>query len=212
MKVSIVDDHTLITEAISATLRNLPEISKITLYNDPLLFLKDISVNHYPDILITDLVMPSMSGLEMIEQCRKILGDKIRIIVLSSLNNAPTVRHTLRMGIKGYLSKDVTMEELTEAVLSIINGEQYIGRSIQKSFMSSIIAEEQVVFYLTPREKEVLELLCSGKTVKEIGYNMKLSVNTVHSYHKNILRKFKLTRTVDLVAFAIQHGLYNPYK
>ncbi|WP_257668789.1 response regulator [Parapedobacter tibetensis] len=211
MKVSILDDHTLIVESIRGVLNKMPGISEITLYTNPLLFLKEISVNYHPDLLITDLIMPSMGGLDLIEHCKTLLKDKIKIVVLSSINNAPTVRQALRMGVNGYLAKDATMEELAEAVREIMQGKQYIGKSIQKNFLNSIITEEQVVLHLTPREKEVLELLCSSKTVKEIAHELKLSANTVHSYHKNILRKFKLNRTVDLVSFAIQHGLHNPY-
>ena len=210
MKICIVDDHALITDAIQRRLSEISEISEIALFNDPVFFSKSISINSHPDILIIDLIMPSLGGYELIEQCKSLLKDEIKIIVLSCINNAPTVRHTLRLGVHGYLAKDSTMEELTAAVYEVMEGGKYISKSVQKSLMNSIVTEEQIVFYLTPREKDVLQLLCSGHAVKEICYELKLSINTVHSYRKNIFRKFKVTRTVDLVAFAMLHGLYNP--
>jgi two-component system invasion response regulator UvrY len=118
----------------------------------------------------------------------------------------------LRSGASGYLCKDSSPEELADALITVYHGEPYIGESLRPSLLRNTLAEEQFVYNLSPREKEVLKLVCDGKTIKESAYEMELSVNTVQTYYKTILKKFNLNRTADLIVFAMQNGLYTPPK
>jgi len=155
--------------------------------------------------------MPEMSGLDLLTYFKK-QQKKVKIIMLSSITEVQAIRHTMRIGASGFLAKDTSGDELADALLTVYNGEPYIGESLRKSLIKNSFAEEQFVFALSPREKEVLELVCSGKTIKESAYEMQLSVNTVQTYYKAIMKKFNLNRTADLIVFAIQNGLYNPQK
>lgn len=112
--------------------------------------------------------------------------------------------------MNGYLSKETSSDELADAILTIYHGETYIGESLRNSLVRSSLSEDKFVFNLSPREKEVLQHVCSGKTIKETAFDMDLSANTVQTYYKAILKKFNLNRTADLIVFAIQNGLYNP--
>jgi two-component system invasion response regulator UvrY len=91
----------------------------------------------------------------------------------------------------------------------VITGGQFISPALEKSLIKSIFTEDQHVFHLSPREKEVLSLVCSGRTIKEMAYDMALSAHTVQTYQKKIMKKFKVNRTADLIVFAIQNGLYH---
>ena len=100
---------------------------------------------------------------------------------------------------------------LTAVMREQVNaGKQYIGKGIRDTLINSVFTDEQVVLHLSPREKEVLQKVCSGRTIKEIAYDLKLSAHTVQYYHRSVMEKLKVKRTTDLIVYAMQHGLYIP--
>ncbi|WP_198175043.1 response regulator [Spirosoma arboris] len=208
MQIAIVDDHKLLTDAIALALKGTFEESQLVVYNNPLTFLEAIRPDRFPDIVVTDLLMPHMNGMELIQAVRKTAHNRIKIIVLTSVSDAQSIRQALRSGASAYISKDASLTELPEAIQEVMNGQEFISPILQKSLIKSMFTEEQHVFYLSPREKEVLKKICTGMTVKEIAYDMELSAHTVQTYQKKIMKKFKVNRTADLIVFALQHGLY----
>ncbi len=212
MVIAIVDDHRLLTEALSNCLKNNAEqVEDVMIFNNPQSFIDLLAGGTHIDILFVDLLMPQMQGTEVISKCRQARHGipNLKIIVMTSVTNPQMVRHVLSIGANGYLTKDTSLEELRLALAEVYEGNQYIAKTIEKKLLRSFITEEQINFYLTPRETQVLANLCKAKTVKEIAYEMQLSLHTVLSYQKNIMRKFNMNRTVDLVAFAIEHGIYS---
>ncbi|PSK88135.1 response regulator transcription factor [Taibaiella chishuiensis] len=212
MVIAIVDDHRLLTEALSNCLRNNTTlVQEVMVYNSPKSFLDLLTKGLQIDILVADLIMPEIPGIELITRCLQMNAGSpdFKIIVMTSVTNPQMVRHVLSIGAKGFLTKDISLEELQLALVEVYQGNQYIAKSVEKKLLRSFITEEQINFYLTPRETQVLAHLCKAKTVKEIAYEMQLSLHTVLSYQKNIMRKFKMNRTIDLVAFAIEHGIYS---
>ncbi|MGG9963425.1 response regulator transcription factor [Ferruginibacter sp. SUN106] len=209
MLVALVDDHPLLTESIKNTLLLQPGVGQVKTYNSADIFLSEKLVP-VPDIVITDLMMPGTNGLKLIEAIRKLNNDKIKILVLSSINDVQTIKQVIRAGANGYLSKASPLEELIEAIFEINEGRQYIAKSLRESMLNTMFTEEQVVYHLSPREKEVLHKVCSGLTIKEIAYDLDLSAHTVQYYHRSVLTKLKVKRTTDLIVFAMQHGLYIP--
>ncbi len=95
-----------------------------------------------------------------------------------------------------------------EGIYEVHGGKRYISRKLRTTLMHNMIHEEQIVHHLSRREKEVLREICTGQTIKEIGYKMGLSPNTVQYYQRNLMKKLKVSRTIDLIIYAIQHGLY----
>lgn len=211
MLIALVDDHRMLTDSIKNVLSLDPAIKEVRTFVSAEMFLTSGSTFWHPDIIITDLLMPGITGMELLEQLGKNEGAAMpKLVVLSSITDVQTIRQAIRMGASGYLSKDTSIEELTEAIHAVYGGEQYIAAKLKNSLINNVFAEEQVVFHLSPREKDVLELMCSGNTVKEAAFKLNLSVHTVQSYHKNIMKKFKVNRTADLIVFAMQKGLYHP--
>ncbi|MCX6316752.1 MAG: response regulator transcription factor [Bacteroidetes bacterium] len=206
LNLALIDDHRLLTTSLSNLLSKYEFINSITIYSNPKEFLKGETE---VDIIISDLMMPEMSGIDLLDAFSK-HKSKARIILLTSVTEVPTVRHALRNGAFGYLCKDSSPEELADAILTVHQGEVYIGESLRNAVMRNSITEDRTVYNLSPREKEVLVMVCSGKTIKETAYDMGLSANTVQTYYKTIMKKFNLNRTVDLIVFAIRNGLYNP--
>lgn len=211
MNIALIDDHQIIVDAIKDILALNPAITEIRTYASAKIFLETSNSFWQPDIIITDLILPGMSGMDLLEELKKRPEKNTpKFIILSSISDVQTIKQAIRLGASGYLSKDTSIVELQEAIQTVTDGGQYISNKLKNSLVNSVFTEEQIVFHLAPREKDVLMLICSGYTVKEVAYKLGLSVHTVQSYHKNIMKKFKVNRTPDLIVFAIQKGLYNP--
>lgn len=204
--IALIDDHQLLVESLSNLLSKYEFVEEIKTYSSVKDFFADEAE---PDIIISDILMPEISGIELLTLLKK-QQKKTKVIMLSSITEVQTIRHAMRTGATGFLSKDTSADELADAVLTVFHGEPYIGESLRSSLIRNTFVEDRFVYNLSPREKEVLKLVCSGKTIKESAYEMNLSVNTVQTYYKAIMKKFNLNRTADLIVFAIQNGLYNP--
>jgi two-component system invasion response regulator UvrY len=206
LNIALVDDHQLLSESLSSLLRKFEFVESVSTYKSPKEF---IASDTEPEIIISDILMPGMSGIDLLLHCKK-QGMKCKVILLSSIIEVQTIRYAIRSGADAYIAKDSSGAELADALLTVYGGGQYIGESLRNSLIRHSITEERFIYNLSPREKEVLNLVCSGRTIKETAYDMGLSVNTVQTYYKSILKKFNLNRTADLIVFAIQNGIYNP--
>lgn len=209
MIIALIDDHPVLTEAIKNLLLQQPGVGQVKSFDSASVFLEQRMLPA-PDLIITDLMMPGINGIKFIEICRETLNSDIKIIVLSSIIDVQTIKHAIRMGANGFLSKSSNLEELLDAIAEVKDGKQYIAKNLRDNMLNSMFTEEQVIYHLSPREKDVLKRVCSGLTIKEIAYELKLSVHTVQYYHRIVLNKLKVKRTSDLIVFAIQNGLYHP--
>jgi len=210
INITLIDDHKLLTESLSVLLAGYDFINNIKIYNRAKEYLA-MADDPETDIIISDILMPEMDGMSFIKELRR-RNKKTKIIILSSITEMQTVRYAIRSMANGYLAKDGSVDELADAILTVYHGKPFIGESLKDQFINNTFIEEQFIYNLSPREKDVLNLVCAGKTIKECAYEMQLSVNTVQTYYKSILKKFKLHRTADLIVFAIKSGLYQPPK
>ncbi len=205
MKVAIIEDHKIIAETLSNSLKKQAIIKEVRHFYSSTSFL-DINQKWQPHLIISDLLMPGITPTELVKAYKNKLGEEIKIIILSSVTNLNTVNQIIHQGANGYLSKEESLEELIKAIHKVINGEKYISESLREE--NQLTNED--CYHLSPREKDVLNLVCSGRIMKEIADDLGLSIHTVQSYHKNILRKFKVRRTTDLIVSAIREGFYHP--
>jgi DNA-binding NarL/FixJ family response regulator len=206
INIAIIDDHRMIAEIMQATLRAQPFTGEVRMYDSGEAFLHRAD-KWQPDMILMDMLMPGISGLALIDELKKATMPGTRIIIISSASDTYLVKQAIRHGINGYLSKEAQLEELINAILSVHQGEQYISNSLSQKLIKNIFIEEQVVIQLSPREKEVLRLVCLGNTIKEIASSLGLTPNTVQSYHKNIMKKFNVNKTTELILRAIDAGL-----
>jgi len=209
MNIVLVDEHLLLADALQNLLKLIPEVETVEAYTDGKDFLMERSGTP-PDILVMDLALNSQNGLELLDVCRSTLPKEMKVIVLSTVTDAQTVKHTIRRGANSFLSKSALFEEFRESIFQVRAGKQYIGKTIRDTLINSVFTEEEVVMHLSPREKEVLQKVCGGHTIKEIAYELKLSAHTVQYYHRSVMDKLKVRRTTDLIVYAMQHGLYIP--
>jgi two-component system, NarL family, invasion response regulator UvrY len=208
LDISIIDDHSLISESLAVILRQCDFVSKVHTYGTPAAFINSLNLGEIrTDIIISDMLMPEINGLDLIQQVRK-WNKEVKIIILSAIGETATIRTAIKYGANGYLTKSVALEEFSEALKAVYSGELYIAESLRKSLMKNIFVEDKLNFQLSPREKEVLKWICSGKTIKEAAFEMKLSAYTVQTYYRNLMKKLNINRTADMIVFAIQNGLY----
>ncbi len=209
MTIAIIDDHQLLLDSLKNLLLSSKKFKVVKCYTNGNDFLNE-RLNNPPEIILADLQMPKLNGIDFIEKCKNIFSDNVKIIVLSMLNDTPTIKKSLRIGANGFISKATGFNEMLNGIEQVLAGEKYISKDLKDIMINSMFTQEQVVFHLSPREKQVLNKVCQGNTIKEIAYELKLSQSTIQYYHKCILDKFKLKRTTDLVVFAIQNGFYLP--
>jgi len=210
MNIALIDDHLLLSETLAHALRQHVTDASIKVFNNGTSFFSSNLKDWVPNIVIVDMLMPGMNGLEVMENAFLTIGRTCKFILLSSITDVHTIKNAMRLGASGYLSKDSTLDEVLEAIQMVADDEQYIGKSLRNNLIKHVFAGDQINFQLSPREKEVLDKICGGNTPKEIAYELELSLHTVQEYLRSVMRKLKVNRTTDLVVFAIQKGLYNP--
>lgn len=209
MNIVLIDENLLLADALQNLLKLMPDIETVEAYTDGKDFLTERRSSP-PDILVMDLALNGQNGLELLDVCRSTLPREMKVIVLSTVTDAQTVKHTIRRGANSFLSKSALFEEFKESIFQVRAGKQYIGKAIRDTLINSVFTDEEVVMHLSPREKEVLQKVCGGHTIKEIAYELKLSAHTVQYYHRSVMDKLKVRRTTDLIVYAMQHGLYIP--
>ena len=209
MKIAIIEDHKIIAEALQGSLKIHQHIKEVRIFFSGEEILNGASI-WKPNLIISDLLMPGLQGIELIKAYRAKIDKDLKIIILSSVTSKETVKQVLKQNVNGYLSKTESLDELMTAINSVIEGGHYISSSLKNILANDPIDENEIRYHLSPREKDVLRLVCSGRIIKEAAEDLNLSTHTVQSYHKNILRKFNVKRTTDLVRLAIQYGFYNP--
>lgn len=209
MKVIIVDDHQIVRDGISVLLMKTEDINIIgeASNGDQLLTLLK---TQNPDIIIMDISMPKISGIEL----TKIIYKEypyINVIIFSSHSEGENVVKALEAGAKGVLPKSTIREELIEALNTVYEGKEFISKYIPFStFVNNIkknVKNEKTEEILTSREIEILKLIAEGKTNKEIAELLFISQRTAEKHKSNILNKLEMKSVVDLVKYAIKNNL-----
>ncbi len=214
IKVLLVDDHQIVRDGIFALLIKEHEIEIVgEASNGDELFEKLKFIK--PEIIILDISLPKMSGIEIAAILSRDYPH-IRIIVFSSYTDEETIFKSIRSGAKGFLPKDSMREDLVTAIKKVHQGFEYLSDKIPNTILMDYIkksssAEDKFnnlkLSNLTKREREILKLIAEGLSYKEIGSELYISVRTVETHKNNILQKLELKSTIDLVKFAIKNDL-----
>ena len=213
IKIILVDDHQLVRDGIKSLLTNVPDISIIGEASGAAELFKELE-SLTPDLLIMDISLPDVSGIEI---TRRLCSDSpgIKILILSMYNNEEFIFNSLKAGAKGYLPKNTSRDELLEAIYTINRGEEFFGDSISKVMLKSYVKratndddpDEKNHAVLTSREIEILKLYVEGMINKEISDKLDISIRTVETHKNHIMRKLGLKSTVELVKFAIRNKI-----
>lgn len=208
IRVLLADDHTLVRAGFRALLTSLGGIQVIAEAGDGHEVLRLIEV-HDPDLVLMDIAMPGLNGLETTTHLVKEFPT-VRVIILSMHANAEYVRRALDAGALGYLIKEASASEFELAIRAVAQGERYIHPVAAKNNLTSKERQTYAVGpleHLTPRQREVLKLIAQGYTTQEIAQLLNISVKTAETHRTELMERLDLHDVAGLVRFAIRTGL-----
>ncbi|MEW6586546.1 MAG: response regulator transcription factor [Nitrospirota bacterium] len=210
IRILLADDHKIIREGLKALIDRQSDMNVIGEAEDGRTTVR-LAGELCPDIVIMDISMPDMNG---IEATRQIVGHGpgVRIVALSVHSDKRFVAEMLNAGAAGYLLKDCAFEELVNAIHSVASNRSYLSPSITDLMLRDyrhILSKETLSVFslLTAREREVLQLIAEGKSTKEIAHDLNVSVKTVETYRQQIMEKLDLHSIADLTKYAVKEGL-----
>ena len=211
IRVLIADDHTLVRQGIRSLLENAGTIEVVHEAADGYEAVEKIREME-PDIAILDISMPNLDGIQAAEKILG-LGLNTQIIILSMHSDPIIIQQLLKKGVRGYLKKDSLTEELILAVNSAVQHKTYLSPSVTEDFMPLLTLShpdewpENPAEILTPREREVLQLISEGHTNQSVAYKLGISVKTVEKHRGNLMAKLNVSDLASLIRKAIDYKL-----
>ncbi len=210
VRVLLADDHAVLRSGLRLLLESQDSFQVVGEASSGLAALA-LAEELTPDLILLDLSMPGLGGLEALPSLRRVAPD-VKILVLTMHDNAQYLRRALEEGASGYILKKAADVELLSAVQTIMRGEMYVHPSLTRGLIEDVIAprleEAQDPWEsLSDREQEVLRLVALGHTSAEIADRLALSPKTVDTYRRRGMEKLGLKTRAGLVRFALQHGL-----
>ena len=212
IRVLLADDHTLVRAGVRGLLQGLEGVEVAGEAGDGQEALRLAEALH-PDVVLLDVGMPGLNGLEVAGRLAA-LDPSIRVLILSMHTSEEYVLRALRAGCSGYLLKGSAVSELELAVRAVARGETYLSPAVSKHVMDDYVRRTggaaDPIDALTPRQREVLQLVAEGYTSKDIGERLGLSFKTVEAHRAQIMERLGLHDVAGLVRFAVRMGLVTP--
>ena len=199
--VVLVDDHTMFREGVRKIIEKIEDV-RISGEADDGLELLELLKDSSPDLVILDISMPNIRGLEAMREIKRTYP-QTRILVLTMHKKKEFIRQVLEDGADGFLSKEDASSELIRAMTTIKQGGKYYS-PLLSNIISSLFWENEKKEVLTMREREILKLLAAGKKSKEIAEALFISPHTVRRHRENIMEKLKVRTLADLIKYAIE--------
>lgn len=208
-KLIIADDHKMFLDGLLSIIANESDFEIVMTANSGENVIKylDNCKGKDVDLVITDINMPDVSGIELNKHI-KTKFPTIRTLVVSMRHDSKTIHVLTEDNVDGYVPKNAEKGELIQAIETIVKGEKYFSESIKKAYMDSMFNKEKdIISSLTKREKEVLKLIAEEYTTQEIADKLFLSKHTIEGYRKNLISKLEVRNLAGLTKYAIQLGL-----
>ncbi len=207
-KLALVDDHLVVLDGLKTMLGTFP-LLEIVYTTQSGIALLDYLDSATPDVLLMDIQMPGMDGIDLCKQVMK-KCPAVKIIAFSSFDDSNYVKQIFRNGAKGYLLKNSDKHTIVQAIEAVMQGEEFMDETIKRILLQeSITGQRRSIFDvpLTRREKEILKLVAEGLTSQEIADKLFINLRTVETHRMNINQKLDVKNTVGLVKEAIKRGL-----
>ncbi|HRN78657.1 MAG TPA: response regulator transcription factor [Ferruginibacter sp.] len=203
IKIIVVDDHPMVIEGMRAMLQQIPYVELSATAKDAFSALEKVQ-EVQPDLIITDINMPEISGIDLSAKLKKAYP-KMKIIGMSTFNERSYISQMIQNGADGFLVKSASKEEIEKAINTVLDGQMYLSVDVNMNAQEQKHLNNLPV--LTRREKEVLHLIAEGLTNPQIAEKLYISINTVDSHRKNLLTKFETSNTASLIRNAMHWGL-----
>jgi DNA-binding NarL/FixJ family response regulator len=210
IRIVLADDHAVVRHGLSRAFQEEEDMEIVGQAKDGLSAVERAR-ELLPDIVIMDINMPNLNGIEATREIRRDVPG-VRVIVLSMHSAQSCIREIFRAGASAYLLKNCEFDELMQAVRAVAEGKTYVSPAISNVVVDELVhAEERsgptAFSLLTPREREILQLLAEGGTIKRIALHLHVSHKTVEAHRLRIMNKLKIDTTAQLTKYAIQEGL-----
>lgn len=208
LKIVIADDHVVLREGLRSLLQQVDGWDVVGEASDGFELLPLVE-RHTPDLVILDLSMPNLGGIESICRIRK-LANQPTVLVLSAREDDVSVSEAIRAGARGYVPKSSSSEELQFAIRAVLKGQTYVSPAVAAGVVGRTDANGSPVSplgSLTPREREVMKLLSEGRPNRDVAKTLHVSPRTIDSHRSNIMRKLGITSNAELVQLAMKAGL-----
>ncbi|HKZ76981.1 MAG TPA: response regulator transcription factor [Pyrinomonadaceae bacterium] len=207
IRLLIVDDHKLVRAGIISLLKEIQDVKVVAEADNGHDALK-LMETRSPDLVLMDVAMRGLNGLETLARIAR-KYPRARVIILSMHSNEEYVIQALEAGACGYLLKDASPQELEIAVKAAMEGETYLSPKISKQVIDSYLkrAHGTATILLTPRQREIVQLIAEGCSTKEIASKLNLAVRTVETHRADIMKRLDIHDTAGLVRYAIRTGI-----
>jgi DNA-binding NarL/FixJ family response regulator len=211
MKILLADDHKVLRSGLRRILEEQPDLEVVGEAGDGREAV-DLASSLQPDIVVMDIAMPQMNGMEATRQI-VLRNPRINVLILSMYSDENYIVQVLRAGARGYLLKDSAEDDLINAVRSVNSGQPFFSPRIAKLLVGDSMqrlrdeAASDTYELLTPREREVLQLIAEGKSNKEVATALFVSPTTIETHRARIMDKLDLHSTAEIVLYAVRKGI-----
>lgn len=209
-RIVLADDHAIVRTGVRAVLERLGKGMEVVAEIENGKELVTYAKTHPTDIYVVDISMPVMNGIEAVEQMIK-HNPAAKIVMLSMYDDRMSVEKSLKAGARGFIVKVCAADEIVDAIEEVNAGRFYLCSKVSKyivqGFLGKTTSRKRDGTGLTPKEKEVLQLIAEGYSSKQIAKTFNLSLNTIHVHRNNIMKKLGIHKQTELVRFAIKEGI-----
>jgi len=211
IRILLADDHTIIRSGLKLLLEQQPDFKVIAEANDGREAVQQVAA-HRPDVVVLDIGMPQLNGIEATRQILAAEPD-VQVVILSMHSDEGYVLRALKAGARAYILKNSAESDLIRAIRTVKEGKSFFSPAISKMLLEDYVRQvreksvEDSYDLLTPREREVLQLLAEGKSNKDVAAILNLSLHTVETHRGNILQKLNLHGTPELILYAVRKGI-----
>jgi DNA-binding NarL/FixJ family response regulator len=212
IRVFLLDDQAMMRAGIRSLLTSMPEIEIVGDSGEPRAAMEQIGLER-PDVVLLDITMPELSGIDAIPQIRK-QSRSTKVVMLSHHEGQTFVDESIKAGADGYLSKDSDPEEMGLAIRSVHAGNAYVSPKVSGTLLNQMRGgprgtdkDGTGISSLTPREREVFQLLAVGKSNKQVAFDLGMSLSTAKKHRENLQRKLNVHSAAELARLAIREGL-----
>lgn len=203
--VLLADDHAIVTEGLARLLAE-HDFDVVGTVSDGHQ-LVDVAIRLRPDVIVTDVSMPGLSGLDVLARLKTERVDS-KVVVLTMHNDPEVATVAMRSGAAGFLVKESAGEELLAAIRQVLQGRVYLTPALTRGVMERMAGDPVAVTQLTPRQQDVLRLIVKGQRMKEIAANLGLSTRTVETHKYEMMQALGVSSTAELVRYALDHRLF----
>jgi two-component system response regulator NreC len=211
LRLLLADDHGVVRRGLRALLESEPDLQIVAEAADGLEAVR-LCEEHDPDLVILDIGMPKLNGIDVAARTQK-LKRPPAVIILSMHADESYIIRALAAGARGYLLKDATDEDLLPAVRSVMAGKPYLSPAVTGVLVEDYVRQLQArgltdsYHLLTDREKEVLQLLAEGRSNKDVATQLNVGLSTVETHRSNLMQKLNLHNTAEIVLYAVRKGI-----